>query len=212
MQLILASSSRARLETLRAAGLQPVPVRPETDETARIDESVSELTCRLAREKGENVLAVLRRRGLLERDTVLLACDTMLEFEGHTYGKPGTKASVISRWMRMRGRQGVIHTGHYVAVSRGGSLVEETREATTVLSFADLTEQEITDYAATGEPQAVAGAFTIDSFGGPFITRIEGDPHNVVGISLPLVRQILLDLGVAWFDLWPIPPDTLARS
>lgn len=89
---------------------------------------------------------------------------------------------------------------------------QATREAVTVLSFADLTEQEIADYAATGEPEGVAGGFTIDSFGGPFITRIEGDPHNVVGISLPLVRQILLDLGVAWFDLWPIPPGTRARG
>ncbi|MFC2641145.1 MAG: Maf family protein [Propionibacterium acidifaciens] len=212
MQLILASSSRARLETLRAAGLQPVPIRPETDETARIDESVSELTCRLAREKGEDVLRILREQDLLGAATVLLACDTMLEFEGHTYGKPGTRASVVSRWMRMRGRQGVVHTGHYVAVLRDGTMRQATREAVTVLSFADLTEQEIADYAATGEPEGVAGGFTIDSFGGPFITRIEGDPHNVVGISLPLVRQILLDLGVAWFDLWPIPPGTRARG
>ncbi|WP_316670373.1 nucleoside triphosphate pyrophosphatase [uncultured Propionibacterium sp.] len=212
MQLILASSSRARLETLRAAGLLPVSIPPEIDETARIDESVTELTCRLARQKGEGVLKILGERNLLDRETILLACDTMLEFEGRTYGKPGTKASVVSRWMRMRGRQGIIHTGHYVAVVRDGRLTEDTREAATVLSFADLTEQEIADYAATGEPQAVAGGFTIDSFGGPFITRIEGDPHNVVGISLPLVRQILLDLGVAWFDLWPIPPGTQARD
>ncbi|MBE6477082.1 MAG: septum formation protein Maf [Propionibacteriaceae bacterium] len=212
MQLVLASSSRARLATLRAAGLQPVAIRPEIDETARIDESVTELACRLARQKGESVLRILRERDLLDRETVLLACDTMLEFEGRTYGKPGTKASVISRWMRMRGRQGVVHTGHYVAVIRGGRITESTREAVTVLSFADLTEQEIADYAATGEPEAVAGGFTIDSFGGPFITRIEGDPHNVVGLSLPLVRQILLDLGVAWFDLWPVPPGTQVRG
>lgn len=207
MKLVLGSSSPARLATLRAAGLRPRTVSPDIDETAHMDESIDELTSRLAHEKGDAVRAALAADGSLTEPTVLLACDTMLEIEGNIMGKPGTAKQAMARWYRMRSRQGVIHTGHYVAVLRDGQVSAQTRVATTIVDFADLTDVEIADYAATGEPEAVAGGFTIDSIGGPFITRVDGDPHNVVGISLPLVRQMLLDLGVGWFSLWDRPLD-----
>lgn len=201
MQLVLASSSPARLATLRGAGARPVPVVPDVDETAALGESIGHLTARLAQQKCRCVIDALNEEHRLDVPSVVLGCDTLLETEGHIYGKPGTPEAAIVRWYRMRGRQGIIHTGHHVVVVRDGTLHEMTRVATTVVTFADLSDAEIARYVATGEPQVVAGGFTIDGFGGPFITRIEGDPHNVVGISLPLVRQMLLDLGVGWFDL-----------
>ncbi|WP_143052790.1 Maf family protein [Propionibacterium cyclohexanicum] len=201
MQLVLASSSPARLTTLRAAGLSPVAASPAIDETAATGESVEHLTRRLATAKCHSVIERLSAEGTLSEPAVVVACDTLLEIEGHIYGKPGTPEAAIVRWYRMRGREGVIHTGHHIAVLRGGQRDEATRVASTVVGFADLTDAEIASYVATGEPQNVAGGFTIDGWGGPFVTGVIGDPHNVVGISLPLVRQMLLDLGVGWFDL-----------
>lgn len=143
--------------------------------------------------------------------TVIVACDTLLEFEGQTFGKPGTPERAIVRWYRMRGHQGVLHTGHHmIRIDPDGAVRTITRVGTTVVTFADLTDAEIAAYAASGEPERVAGAFTIDGLGGAFVTRIEGDPHNVIGISLPLVRQMLLDLGLSWSSLWDLsqPPSS----
>lgn len=164
-------------------------------------EAIDHLTRRLAEAKCQSVIEQLQTEDGLPDPAVVLACDTLLEIEGHIYGKPGTAEAAIVRWYRMRGREGVIHTGHHVAVLRDGRWDRMTRSATTVVAFADLTDAEIASYVATGEPQAVAGGFTIDGLGGPFVTGVIGDPHNVVGISLPLVRQMLLDLGVGWFSL-----------
>ena len=202
--MILGSSSPARLLTLRNAGLDPEVIVPKVDEESVHLPGAPELTAELARLKGEAVLAELRDSGQLDADPlVLIACDSMLEIEGRVHGKPGTPEAAIVRWYRMRGRQGLLYTGHYVAVVTGPDQVaQQVRVAQTGVTFADLTDAEIAAYAATGEPQRVAGGFTIDGYGGPFVTRITGDPHNVVGISLPLVRQMLLDLGVAWQSLW----------
>lgn len=179
-------------------------IEPKVDEESVHLPGAPELTAELARLKGESVLSRLPATGLLtEGPLVLLACDSMLEIEGRVHGKPGTPEAAIVRWYRMRGRQGLLHTGHYVALVNGPDEVRhQVRVAETGVTFADLTDAEIAAYAATGEPQRVAGGFTIDGFGGAFVTRITGDPHNVVGISLPLVRQMLLDLGVAWHGLW----------
>lgn len=202
-RVILASSSPARLQTLRQAGLDPQVIAPEVDEEAEHLSGAPELTTELACRKGEAVLSALRAAGRLDEPLVLLACDSMLDVEGRVYGKPGTQDAAIVRWYRMRGRQGLLHTGHYVAVALSpDDIRHQVRVATTGVTFADLTDAEIAAYAATGEPQRVAGGFTIDGYGGAFITRVTGDPHNVVGISLPLVRQMLLDLGVAWHTLW----------
>jgi septum formation protein len=133
-------------------------------------------------------------------DALVIGCDSVLEFEGVVHGKPGTAELALQRWRAMRGASGVLHTGHCVIDTRHGRLV--ARSAKTVVHFAELTDEEIDAYVATGEPLNVAGAFTIDGLGGAFVTGIEGDPHTVVGIGLPLLREMFAELGVAWHTLW----------
>src|SRR5699024_6031391 len=130
--------------------------------------------------------------------TVVIGCDSALVVDGTIYGKPADIDEARERWKRMRGRSGVLHTGHCVTYD-GRELVGE---AATVVHFTDLCDTEIDAYVATGEPLQVAGAFTIDGLGGPFIERIEGDHHNVIGLSLPLLRRMLTSRGVAWPSLW----------
>ncbi len=203
-RLVLASSSPARLKTLHASGLDPLVIAPKVDEASVTAADPRELTRARARLKGESVLAdLLSQSPTAQAPLVLLACDSMLEIEGRVHGKPGTAEAAVVRWYRMRGRRGLFHTGHFAAVVTSPTEVHsQVRCATTEVTFADLTEAEIAAYAATGEPQRVAGAFAIDGYGGAFITSIIGDTHNVVGISLPLVRQMLIDLGIGWHQLW----------
>ena len=199
VRLVLASASPARLATLRAAGLDPEVLVSGVDESSVTAERVPELVGRLARLKAE---AVSARLSLDDRTTAVVGCDSLLELDGTPYGKPGSAAEAEDRWRRMRGRSGTLHTGHHVILRRDGG--EQTRSAVagTIVHFADLGDAEITAYVGTGEPLAVAGAFTVDGRGGPFVTRIEGDHHNVVGISLPLLRDLLLGLDVPWPSLW----------
>ncbi len=137
-----------------------------------------------------------------ERDAVVVGCDSMLELDGEVHGKPVDAAEAVARWRRMRGRFGVLHTGHWLVDTREASAPEAGAVSSTTVHFADLSDTEIDAYVATGEPLVVAGAFTVDGLGGPFVTRIEGDHHGVVGISLPLLRTLLAELGVAITDLW----------
>lgn len=202
MRFVLASSSPARLQTLRKAGIEPEVISPDVDEDAVTATSPSALTAELARLKAEAVLAAL---GDVAEPTALVACDSLLELDGRAWGKPQTEEAVVERWQRMRGRNASFHTGHQVVVLDERGRRQVNRVGTTTVTFADLDDAEIRAYAATGEPQKVAGAFTIDSLGGPFVTGIQGDPHNVAGISLPLVRQMLADLGVSWPTLWNRP-------
>ena len=195
-RFILASRSPGRLRLLRQAGLDPEVMVSSFDESQVTDPDPARLAMTLAEAKATSVLH--RVHG----DAILVACDSVLEFDGRPRGKPGTAASAAEQWRRMRGRQGVLHTGHHVWVRRGDQELAAQRIGSTVVKVADITDEEIEAYAQSTEPQWVAGAFTIDGLGGAFITGIEGDPHNVVGISLPLVRQILLDLGILWHTLW----------
>jgi septum formation protein len=192
-RLVLASQSPARLATLRRAGLDPEVV------VSGVDESVVRIPDpgRLAVE-----LAVLKARAVAAclDDALVVGCDSVLELDGQVHGKPADAEEARSRWRAMRGRSGVLHTGHCVVDTRQGR--EVARAADTVVHFADVTDTEIDAYVATGEPLAVAGAFTIDGLGGAFVTGIEGDPHTVVGIGLPLLRTMLAELGVSWTDLW----------
>lgn len=199
IRFVLASKSPARLETLRSAGVHPEVVVSGVDEDGVTAASVRELTAGLARLKGDAVAAQLSGS---EGTTVVLGCDSMLEFGGLARGKPGSAAAAAEQWRQLRGHRGVLHTGHHVVVLSGGERREATRVASTIVRFADPTDAEIDAYVATGEPERVAGAFTIDGYGGAFITAIEGDPHNVVGVSLPLVRMMLADLGISWHELW----------
>ena len=176
-------------------------VPPLVDESAFSASSPPALATLLAKTKAEEVFSRLEISG----PTIVLGCDSLLEFDGQPYGKPGSAETARMRWYRIRGRQGVFHTGHHVILTDGTNLREASRLACTLVRFGDLTEAEIEAYAATGEPARVAGGFTIDALGGPFITHIEGDPHTVTGLSLPLLRQVLLDLGVVWHTLWTRP-------
>jgi septum formation protein len=201
MRLVLASASPARLETLRRAGVHPTVVVSDVDESLVQTDDIHDLVSELARRKAEAVAAEL----LPDGDVVIVGCDSMLEVDGIPYGKPGSPENAADLWRRLSESTGLLVTGHHVIVSRGGELRSTNRNAETLVHFADLSEAEIQAYAATGEPENVAGGFTIDGYGGPFITGIEGDPHNVVGISLPLLRMMLADLGVTWHDLWNAP-------
>ncbi len=203
VRLILASASPARLATLRQAGLRPEVIVSGVDESAITADTPAALTERLAQLKAEAVAADLDRAaqppGL---PIVVIGCDSLLELDGQAYGKPGTPALAIARWRAMRGRSGVLHTGHQVLVVRDGQLSRRAAVASTTVHFADLSDSEIAAYVATGEPLQVAGAFTVDGLGGPFVSRIDGDYHNVVGLSLPLLRTMLLELGIDWPSLW----------
>lgn len=196
MRVILASKSPARLRLLRSAGLDPEVIVSGFDESQIIDPVPVSLATRLAFEKGNSVLP------RLEGDFVLFACDSVLEFEGRAHGKPGTYEAAVRHWKRMRGREGLLHTGHFVATRLGEDLQTATAIGSTKVSFADVSDAEIEAYAATGEPQRVAGGFTMDGIGAAFVTSIVGDPYNVIGLSLPRVRQMVIDLGVPWQRLW----------
>jgi septum formation protein len=124
----------------------------------------------------------------------------MLALDGEALGKPADAAEAVRRWSRMRGRSGVLHTGHVLLDLTMGTQV--SRSVATTVHFADVTDDEIAAYVATGEPLHVAGAFTVDGLGGAFVTGIEGDHHNVVGVSLPLLRQLVSRIGHAWPALW----------
>ena len=205
MRLVLASASPARLSTLRAAGVEPVVHVSGVDESVVAAADAAGLATELARLKGEAVLAELAGTAHAG-NFVLVGCDSVLDLDGTLCGNPGTDAAVVERWRAMRGRSGVLVTGHHVVAVRGGRVDRLTRAASTVVHFADVTDAEIDAYVATGEPQQVAGAFTIDGFGAAFVTGVEGDPHNVVGLSVPLLRTMLAELGVRWTDLWRPTP------
>ncbi len=207
MRLVLASASPARLATLTSAGFAPDVVVSGVDEDAALAaaharrgrEGAADDVVVLARAKAEAVATDLGRTHAAQA-VVVLGCDSLLELDGRTYGKPADAPDAVARWRLMRGRTGVLHTGHWLVDLRTGRGVGRT--ASTVVHFADLSDDEIDAYVATGEPLAVAGAFTVDGLGGPFVTGIEGDYHTVVGVSLPLLRDLLAQLDVRVTDLW----------
>jgi septum formation protein len=192
MRFVLASQSPARLATLRAAGIEPEVIVSGVDESQVTGPGAADVASRLAQLKCRAVA------GDLPPDALVVGCDSVLALDGDILGKPDDAADAVGRWRRMRGRSAVLHTGH--CVSHEGR--EITRGAATTVHFADVDDAEIEAYVASGEPLWVAGAFTIDGLGGAFVRGIEGDHHNVVGISLPLLREVLAELGVAWTDLW----------
>ena len=199
-RLVLASASPARLSTLRHAGIHPEVIVSGVDESGVTADSPADLAQSLAQVKCEAVAATLDHPRT-DPAMVIIGCDSVLELDGVAYGKPADAAEAKRRWQAMRGHRGVLHTGHHVIVVDDHARAV-SRTASTAVEFADVSDAEIEAYVETGEPLVVAGAFTLDGLGGAFVTGIEGDPHNVVGISLPAVRLMLSELGIAWTDLW----------
>lgn len=217
LRFVLASASPARRKLLRAAGIDPEIIVSGVDESQVMAVQADRLCLQLARLKAEAVVARIGRNGLglagraplagrvgdegadgLYR-TLVLGCDSVLEFDGAILGKPSSPEEAYRRWSAMRGRSGVLYTGHCM-IDPAGARAEAV--AATTVHFADLDDTEIAAYVATGEPLEVAGAFCIDGLGGPFVERIEGDPGTVIGLSLPLLRALLADFGVRISDLW----------
>ncbi|WP_394194800.1 Maf family protein [Microbacterium foliorum] len=211
MRVCLASTSPARLMLLRQAGIEPLTQSPGVDEDAVAAAAAAErgaeltpadLVLLLARAKAADVAQRLSADG--EFTGIVIGGDSMFELGGRVYGKPYTPEEATRRWQEMRGATGILHSGHSVfRVSPGTDPVEATATAEASVTFADdVTDAEIAAYVASGEPLLVAGAFTVDSLGGAFITRVDGDPSTVVGMSLSTVRRLAADLGVTWTDLW----------
>ncbi len=186
---------------MRDAGLHPQVVVSRVDESAVSARDAIDLVAILAQAKAEAVFAGLED----ETDVLLVACDSLLELNGEVMGKPTTPQQASERWRLMRGQTGRLHTGHHVISRLAGTVDATSAVATTELVFANLSDDEIEAYVATGEPLHVAGAFTIDGLGGAYVTAVCGDPHNVVGISLPLLRRMFAEVGVAWHQLWVEP-------
>ncbi len=197
--LILASASAARLSTLRRAGLNPDVIVSDVEEDGVFAATPAATAELLAVMKAQAVAARVGPRP----ETLVLGCDSLLELDGEALGKPGTAELAIARWRAMRGRSGVLHTGHCLIDPATTQRVVAT--ASTTVRFAEVNDAEIEAYVATGEPLRVAGAFTIDGRGGAFVESIDGDHHNVVGVSLPLLRRMCGMFGVRWTDLWELP-------
>ncbi|MEZ0448748.1 nucleoside triphosphate pyrophosphatase [Cellulomonas sp. ICMP 17802] len=208
-RLLLASASPARRATLQAAGIGPLVAVSTVDEEAVLAAArerfgaldPADAVLLLAQAKVEDVSRRLPEELEDADDLLLLGCDSMLELDGELYGKPTDAEDAATRWRTMRGRTGVLHTGHWLMDERDVPAMLGATSSTTV-TFAHLSDEEVDAYVATGEPLAVAGAFTIDGLGGPFVDRIEGDHHGVVGLSLPLLRELLGEVGVSIPSLW----------
>ncbi|MFI2184872.1 Maf family protein [Streptomyces sioyaensis] len=194
-RLVLASQSPARLALLRQAGLAPEVVVSGVDEDALSAATPGELARILAEAKAAAVAARPDFHGAL-----VVGCDSVLELDGRALGKPADAEDATARWKSMRGRSGILQTGHCVIDTATGRQAAAT--ASTTVRFGEPTDDEIAAYVASGEPLYVAGAFTLDGRSAPFIDGIDGDPGNVIGLSLPLLRRLLADLDVAITDLW----------
>jgi septum formation protein len=192
--LVLASASPARLGLLRQAGLDPRVVVSGVDEDAITAATPAELALVLAEAKAKAVAADLTGGELV------IGCDSVLELDGEALGKPADATEALARWRSMRGRSGVLQTGHCVIDTVTGRQTSAT--ASTTVRFGTPDDAEIAAYIASGEPLHVAGAFTLDGRSAPFVDGIDGDPGNVIGLSLPLLRRLLADLGIRITDLW----------
>ncbi|MBB3052888.1 septum formation protein [Prauserella isguenensis] len=203
MRFILASASPARLAVLRAAGIEPDVIVSEVDEDVVMaqlsDPTPAETVTALAAAKAHAVTAELDA----DADAVVVGCDSMLSIGDALVGKPHTPEVARKRWADMAGGTGELLTGHAVLRVSGGTVTSEASGTrTTTVRFAEPAQHELDAYIATGEPLQVAGAFTLDALGGWFVEGIDGDPSSVVGISLPLTRNLLGEVGVSVVDLW----------
>jgi septum formation protein len=193
VRVVLASSSPARLAVLRGAGLDPEVIVSGVDEDAYSAATTRELTALLAGAKASAVAAT-------QASGLVIGCDSLLDLDGVALGKPAGADEAIARWQAMRGRTGTLLTGHCAIDAATGQRASAV--ASSVIRFGMPADEEIAAYVGTGEPLRMAGAFTIEGLGGWFIDSIDGDHNNVIGISLPLLRTLLLGLGVTIPALW----------
>lgn len=219
-RLVLASASPARLRTLSQAGIQAEQIVSGIDESLVDSTDAGQLSGTLARLKAEAVAG--RLAGEAQPGTLVLGCDSVLAHNGQIFGKPGTPGEATDRWRQMRGTSGTLYTGHCLiqldsdghngdghsgSGHTGNGQIGKCAEgvAATIIHVADISDAEIDAYVRSGEPLEVAGGFTIDGLGGVFVDGIEGDPSNVIGVSLPLLRRLFADLGVSVTELWQSP-------
>lgn len=204
VHVVLASASPARLSVLRAAGLDPAVEVADLDEEALLaampHATAGEKVVSLARAKAATVA---ERISAARPDAVVIGCDSMLHVDGELVGKPADADEARKRWLTMAGGTGELVTGHAVLRLSGGAIVRTAQcHAVTTVRFAEPTPAELDAYLASGEPLVVAGAFTLDGLGGWFVEGIDGDPSNVIGISLPLTRRLLADVDIGVTELW----------
>ena len=203
MRVVLASASPARLAVLRGAGLDPEVIVSGVDEDSYSAATTGELTALLAEAKAVAVAAT-------QANGLVIGCDSMLDLDGVALGKPAHAQEAITRWHAMRGRTGTLLTGHCVIDAATGQRAAGV--ASSLIRFGTPADEEIAAYVGTGEPLGMAGAFTIEGLGGWFVDSIDGDHNNVIGISLPLLRTLLLDLNVTIPALWSVGIRTAARE
>lgn len=204
-QLVLGSASSGRLSVLRHAGVEPLVIVSDVDEdavmAAHSAAAPAEVVRALALAKAECVANAVPEG--VGTDCVVVGCDSMLYLDGRLCGKPGTPQAALAQWKSMAGRSGDLLTGHCLIRLSDGEVVHTVAEtASTTVYFATPTENDLNAYLRTGEPLGVAGGFTLDGLGGWFIDRIDGDPSNVIGISLPLTRTLLQRIGLSMAEVW----------
>ena len=198
--VILASASPARLMLLRSQNIQPIVIASEINEKEIEEQYKDSSTEIVVRELSIAKANYVVTNNVSLNSGILIAADSMLEFESQSLGKPLNSENAIARWQKMRGKSGILHTGH--TVIRLDNKQTITRVVSTKVEFANVDDKEILDYVATKEPLNVAGAFTIDSLGAAFVKEVQGDHSNVIGLSLPALREIVRELGLSWTSLW----------
>jgi septum formation protein len=191
-RIVLASQSTSRRRLLEDAGLKPTIIVSNVDEETDFFNAMApvDMVIALAISKAHTV------REMIDFPAIIIGCDSTFDVDGVSFGKPGTPEVAIERAQKISGRTGLLHTGHCIIDTEQG--IEIADRVTTKVSFSEMTEEEITDYVASEEPLHVAGGFTLDGFGSPFIPVIEGDYTNVVGVSMPFLRSAMKQLGYSW--------------
>ena len=195
VQIILASSSPSRLRLLESVGVKPEVIVSGIDEESPEFDSLSpsDLVIKLASLKANAV------KSQAPINSLILGCDSTFDFNGKSLGKPLNRENAIERSKLLSGKFGYLHTGHCIIDVKNGKEINKLSSAK--VQFAEMTNEEIVDYVDSGEPLNVAGGFTLDGLSAPFITSIEGDPSGIIGLSLPLLRNMVMSLGYSWLDI-----------